>query len=945
MIPFLKQVAGHYCGSSIKDKCFVFPSRRAMLFFSKYLAESVGGTPLIAPEMMTINDLFYRMTGAVKTDRLSLLLELYDCYSSVNKEAEPLDDFIFWGDVILADFNDADKYLADPEQLFTNISDLRSIQDDYTFLSDIQRTAIENFIGHFIGGKAKSSDVKNSFLRIWNILLPLYHKFNEVLSEKGLSYEGMVYRALAGMVANRSVLDIVKESFEDTGLFVFVGLNALNECEKTVLRGMKAAGVAEFCWDYSGCFISNPINRSSYFMSSNIADFPQAFPLEDDGKVPSVNVISVPSAVGQAKQLPGILAGLPGFKPDETAVILPDETLLSSLLNSVPPEIEDINVTMGYPMTGSMLHSLMSDIMAMQLHAVEKNGEWVFYHRQIWNILSNGLFRKIFNDWTGMLMAGIRSRAQYYIPSCELCICDDFSRIFRPVISDQKSCDANQIGNIISYQKEVISILAVLMDGDGLAMELEFAREYYRILNLLSAKKLPVTPLSYAKLLNQMLAGVTVPFKGEPLRGLQIMGPLETRCLDFRNLIIMSANESVFPKRSVSSSFIPPELRRGFSLPTYEYQDAVWAYYFYRMISRAENVWLVCDSRTEGLHTGEESRYIKQLQYHFGVGINRYVASSRKMSAGADEPVGKTDGDVAKIRQMSLSATALQTYLSCPASFFYKYVKGLEPEKEVAESLDNGMFGTIYHALLHEIYSDSSAAGAGGNVFVGKEYLSSWLSDKGRIKRRVNELIMETLGVMEISGRNLVVSDVIVRYVARTLERDIEILKGKGRNGFDIIGLEMPLYGDFEGQKFKGFIDRMDSCGEGMVRIVDYKTGKVLDEDENICDSNAEMIAELVFKPEIRNRPKIALQFFIYDMLYHMNMASEGMSLYNTVYSTSCIFRKTPAEIPENRIFRDAMEERLRALLSEMYDVSIPFRRTEMKDICKYCNFKVICGR
>ncbi len=954
MKAFLKQVADRYYNlGGIGDRCFIFPNRRSMVFFRKYLCEAVAAAadaPLLAPAMLTINDFFYKSAGLQSSDRVRLLLKLYECYRELNPKAEALDEFIFWGDVILSDFNDLDKYLVDAKQLFANVADFKALQDTFEYLSETQRRAIEGFISHFSDQSGKltvdlggdNPDVKGRFLQIWNILYPLYVNFNEALEAEGMAYEGMVYRKLAFRLKTEAAEDVISE-IPDGG-FVFVGLNALNECEKTLLRKLRDAGLAEFCWDWSGDMIRDPQNRASYFMSDNVLEFPQAAQWDPEGLVrPEINVISVPSSVGQAKRLPDILSRRTASTED-CAVVLPDENLLKSVLNSIPEDIEDINVTMGLPMSGSLFYSMMSDVAGLQMHTVLRKGRWMFYHKQVWDLFGSEIFRKAADERTIEIVAKVREGAKYYIPEEDLSGTPLLDTIFRPVITDSKTADREQIRQFAEYQKNVIKMVApALADDERLVLELEYAKEYYRSINVLQEIGLEVLPVTYVRLLGQLMGSVAVPFKGEPLKGLQIMGPLETRALDFRNLIIMSANEGIFPRRSVSSSFIPPELRRGFGLPTYEYQDAVWAYYFYRMISRAEKVWMFVDSRTEGLKSGEESRYIKQLEYHFGVPLKRYVVKFENMKAAAVPDIVKTGDDVLKIRDTVLSATALQNYLACPAKFYYGTVKGLEAEDEVAESLDYGMFGTVYHDTMRFLYASKE------DGRISRSYIRSWMERRKEIKAKVNELIMAQLNTFEVSGRNLVVADVIVRYVFKTLQRDLELLEAEGKECFNVLGCEVRIGGTFMGQRFKGFIDRLDSFREGQVRVVDYKTGKVLDDDENIHDGNAEDIAGKIFEPDVKDRPKIALQFYIYDMLLQNDpgMASlvSGRCIENSVYSTAKLFREAPVTVPMNRKFYDAVSERLERTLEEMYDLRVPFRRTADEKCCEYCDFKMICGR
>ena len=955
MIPFLKQVADHYYNIGEADKCcFIFPNRRSLVFFTRHLCQAVKDSdvlsrPIVAPEMLTINDFFHKVGGMHSVERVRLLIELYDCYRECNPKAESLDEFIFWGDVILSDFNDVDKYLVDPKQLFANISDLKKIQDTYTYLTDTQRKAIEAFVSHFsdLSGRltvnldSDEPDVKGKFLMIWNILHDLYELFNKRLMDRGMAYEGMVYRQLAQRLKNESVEDVFNDVWQGDVKFVFVGLNALNECEKMLLRNLRDAGRAEFCWDYSGKIISDPKNRSSFFMAENVVEFPQAAVWDREGlNVPEINVVSVPSSTGQAKRLPDVLNGI-GSRTvaglTDCAIVLPDETLLSSVLNSIPDEVEDINVTMGLPMTGSILYSMMSDIAAIQLHTVNRKGKWYFYHKQVWDLFANDLFRKASDEKTLEIISKVKSDAAYYISQDILSGTPLMDAVFRPVIADQKLQSASQIKDFAEYQKQVLTaVVSSVTEDVGMNLELEYAKEYYKCVNVLKEIDLEVLPVTYVRLLNQLLSAVSVPFRGEPLKGLQIMGPLETRALDFRNLVILSANEGVFPRRNVSSSFVPPELRKGFGLPTYEYQDAVWAYYFYRMISRAEKVWMFTDTRTEGLKSGEESRYIKQLEYHFNIPLNRYVVRFDKMKTAKVEDIVKTLDDVRKIKETVLSATTVQNYLACPAKFYYGTVKELKAEEEVAESLDYGMFGTVYHETMRSLYaSDRMTA----------KDIQSWLGREDEIKSKIKELIIDELNLMEVSGRNLVVTDVILKYVMKTLQRDLELLEKEGVDFFEILGREVKVSGEFKGQKFKGFIDRLDSFHPGQVRVVDYKTGKVLDDDEKINDDNALAIAEDIFAEDIKERPKIALQFFIYDMLVQNHPLARGKQLFNCVYSTARLFKEPPLNVPRNEMFFNAVSERLENTLKEMYSLEVPFRRTNDEKVCEYCDFKMICGR
>ena len=964
MTPFLKQVAEHYLSmGDIGSRCFIFPNRRSMVFFKKYLGESLTG-PVITPRMMTVNDLFFTVSGKNQADRVTLLLELYECYRKLNIKAESLDEFIFWGDILLADFNDVDKYLVDPARLFANISDLKNIQDTFSYLTQTQRTAIEGFLSHFsntsgrltVNLDSEDPNVKERFLMIWNILLRLYEDFNSALESKGIAYEGMVYRSLAERLSVSPAKDMMQGIYPDVGSFVFVGLNALNECEKTLLRKLNDASMAEFCWDYSGELIRDRQNKSSFFLEENIREFKQAADWDPQPlPMPEINVIGVSSAVGQAKILHGIL------KENwmDCAVILPDEGLLTPVLNSIPEHIHDINVTMGLPMSGSQFFAMMNLVTSIQLHTVCRNGKWMFYHKQVRELFSNEVFRQAVDEDTAEVMKRVKAKAAYYIPQEELSGTPLLETVFRIAVTDQKKADAVQIRELSVYLQDVVlRISPAVADSPKLALELEFAKEYYRSINLLMNNDLQVLPLTYVRLLSMLLSSVSVPFRGEPLKGLQIMGPLETRALDFTNLVIMSADEGIFPRRSVSASFIPPELRRGFGLPTYEYQDAVWAYYFYRMISRAGKVWMLVDTRTEGLVSGEESRYIKQLEYHFGVPLRRYSVQYGEMKTAQVSDIVKTPEDVARIRKMALSSSSLKNYLECPARFYYGAVQRLKLEEEVDESMDAATIGNVFHAVMFEIYSAAYDGPISrtddGKVSIGmldtpykvsKRYIRGRIEDGSGIRQMVMDMIAGTMKTDEVRGRNLVIADVIVQYVLKTLECDIGYLDEMGADNLMIYGLEVPVEIRFNDQKIKGHIDRVDAVREDELRVVDYKTGKVIAEDYEIDDGTYERIAESIFAPDVAERPGIAFQFYIYDLLLRKSGHDAGRQIRNSIYSTRSIFKEPPQTRTLNENFYRVMSQALENLLTQMYDLQVPFRRTTQQSVCACCDFRNICGK
>ena len=939
MTPFLKQVASHYLErGGLENLCFVFPNKRSMAFFRKYLSDLVREKPPKAPFMMprllAVSDFYHKACGRAPSDRLRLMLELYESYREVTATPDTLDDFLFWGDVILSDFDDIDKYLADPDVLLANVVEYKGMQDDFSYLTPRQDAALKKFLQNFDGPRG---DVKQRFLAIWNMLLPLYKSFRKRLEDKGMAYEGMVCRALSEASREKPLKDILGKVFPGTEKFVFTGLNALGESERTILARMRDASIAEFCWDYSGPFIKDPDNKSSELMSTNTKEFPQAFePDPESLEVPVFKVVGSPSGVGQVKLLPTILEGTDLSDPVRTAIVLPESSLLLPLLESVPPEIGTINVTMGYPMAESGMFSLVRALCTLQLHIRFKKDDLLFYGRNVHNLFSNSVFHSILTEGELSVLEKAISEEGSYIPAGRLRGGDLLTAVFTQAAPAKAEPSKEWSKTLLSYLSDIVSMVGSRLAATGAsALEAEFAKRCHQALGVLMDLCPEVLPQTLSRLVERSLSSISVPFEGEPLGGLQIMGPLETRALDFDTIIIFSANEGVFPGKSSDPSFIPADLRRGFSLPCYDYRDAVWAYYFYRMICRAKTVWMVCDNRTEGLRSGEESRYIKQLEYHFGVVPERFEAEGVLGSKPEEESLKKTEEDIEIIRKKPLSVSRMKDFLSCEAKFYYKVVRGLDDEDLAADWMDSSIVGKVFHYVVQQLYS--------GPAIVDAAYLGSLLSDKDAIKSLIRERILFEMRTVEVTGRDLVVEKVIFQYVVKVLERDKELLENENLDGFRILGLEKKQTMSYGGFDFIGYIDRLDSCRPGEVRVIDYKTGLVEEAEMTVTD--ASKTKNNLLAPGDNNRPDKLFQFYFYDMLLDGSQETEGKEVVNSVYSMPRLFTREIAQYPRDAAFSALMPEVIDEILGRMTDLSQPWKRTAVDSNCNYCDFKIICGK
>ena len=642
MKPFLYQVASLFYseyGAEVSRLAFVFPNRRTGLFFQKYLSE-VSEKPLFSPTILTINDLFVQLSGKQAADRISMLFKLYDIYLRHSGSSETFDEFLYWGEMLLNDFDDIDKYMADARMLFTNVTDLREIENDFSFLSPEQIAAIRTFWSSFY----PKGDTPNQeqFLAVWQILYALYTDLREALATEGKGYEGMIFREVVEQMEKDECCDLPYTKV------VFVGLNALSVAEERFLSGLQKRGIADFYWDYASPKVTDPDNKASYFVERNLRQFPSqliengqlTIDNEDDDKK-KIEVIGIPSGIGQAKQVCSILNEL--CKEDEmsaeealrTAVILPDEHLLIPVLNAIPEQIKRINVTMGYPLAGTPVASLMEYILALQKNIRYVDRRPVFYFRDVLPILNHRYISTTSPEMVSNLVKDISENNKIYISYDDLNKTPLLSILFTPVTAVETFSD--YLINVLQELNKAVEggklkVESVNSDTEPLStfnsqlstindIEQEFIFHYFATVNrmkeVMREANVEMKIDTYFRLLKRVTDTITIPFQGEPLSGLQIMGVLETRALDFDRLIILSMNEGIFPLRKAANSFIPYNLRRGFGLPTYEHQDSVWAYHFYRLIYRASHVSLLYDTRSNGLQTGEVSRFVHQLHYHY----------------------------------------------------------------------------------------------------------------------------------------------------------------------------------------------------------------------------------------------------------------------------------------------------------------------------------------
>lgn len=964
MKPFLYQVATLFYqqyGAEIHRLAFVFPNRRAGLFFQKYLSE-ISEKPLFSPSILTINDLFMQLSGKHPADKIQMLFRLYELYKQRSGSSESFDEFIYWGEMLLNDFDDIDKYMVDARMLFRNVSDLKSLDDDFNYLSPEQVQAIRSFWSSFY--PKGDSPNQQHFLELWEILYDLYAGLRTSLAKDGCGYDGMIFREVVEQLEKEPMSDFPFDRV------VFVGLNALSVSEERLLLALQKKGVADFYWDYVGPWVTDPDNKASFFLERNLRLFPSRMQLPATEPVQAeIRVMGVPSAIGQAKQVYPILQALADEQQltDEsalrTAIVLPDEHLLVPVLNAIPEAIQHINVTMGYPLAGTPVAALMEYILTLQKNIRYIDRVPVFYFRDVLPILNHQYVMAAAPEEVSQLVKDMTTGNRIYVHAADLNRHELLSILFTPVQNTEELSD---------YLIHVLEALNACLrnkrpnpdDEEKISnstqttadIEQEFIFHYFATVNrmkeVMREAKIEMRLDTYFRLLKRMTDLITIPFEGEPLSGLQVMGVLETRALDFDRLIILSMNEGIFPLKKAANSFIPYNLRRGFGLPTYEHQDSVWAYHFYRLIRRAKQVTLLYDTRTTGLQTGEVSRFVHQLRYHYQYPlIDELVVYDVASSAVPPISVQKT-AEVEKLLSdflfggpRALSASAINTYLDCPLKFYFSVLEQIQEEDEITETVERDVFGSILHKVMEDLYAP----------FKGKLVTADLLKLLGKdqplltgtIARAFAELFFKSPVVRPLEGENFLTGEMIRKYAEKILEQDARFTPFHYIESEKKVRATITL-SDRRVVQLKGFIDRVDSL-DRVLRIVDYKTGSGKLEFESV---------EGLFDKEVKDRPKAVMQVFLYAWMYQQLPEYTGMPIQPAIYYLRTLFQRSFNPVVEQKKgrgkadkvnsfqdFASDFEDKLRQCLDEIFNLDIPFTQTETGKACAYCSFRGLCGK
>ena len=978
MVPFLHQVAKVYVDNeaqNLANYTFVFPNKRSGVFFSNYITQIVEET-IILPKIATISDFISEYSTGIEATRMELMFILYEEYRKIildrtsnDSQIVEFDKFQFWAEMILNDFNDVDKYLVDAKQLFQNVKKLKEISSN--FLTEEQIKVINQYWGEtrlpdsitsfwkHINHQESDEYLTNQFIRLWEILYDLYIAYKTRLTKVGICYSGMSYREVAESVKFN------QEGVLLSSRYIFVGFNVLSTSEIKIFEKLKSIGCADFYWDYNSPAFDYKDNRATRFVGKYLERFKSLYTLNEVKikEFPEINIIGVPSNIGQVKEASAILSQInaqSGKIAENTAIVLPDEGLFIPLLHSLPKEVADVNITMGYPMRHTSVASLMNLIVSMQLRARIVHEKIQFYYEDILNILSHPLIRKIATKKCRQIVRYINDNRVFNLASEYLC--DNyptFSAIF-VAVKDLKNSDevVGYIRNLLLWIKSNLSVKIKSADS-------YFLDKYIDALNnfeYLSQKyHISMSESTVFHWVERIVGAECVNFEGKPLKGLQVMGVLETRALDFENLIILSMNERVFPRKHYAKTFIPNSLRKGYGMSTISYQESMYAYYFYRMISRAKNVYIMYDARTGGLRSGEMSRYLHQLKFLYQRDKIKFsVVNYDVLAPEKDEvAVKKTPEIMAKLNVYKdsesnryLSASALNKYISCPLSFYLYYVEGMQQEDEILEYMDEGTYGTIMHEIAEKFYN--GLKGGANEVLVTAEILDSQKKRQGEIMQQITCSINNHYNKLgedndtPLHGDSEVLGKIMLHFTLLMLENEKQFAD------FHFVDAEKKQFGQWKINdkhtiNFKQIIDRIDKINVGsdtMLRFVDYKTGS----DKVDLDALTSL-----FDRDKKNRRKAIFQLFVYCLYYAYSIGYDG-DIQPYIYSYRTINTEhlppiTIGTLKDKKILTGYLEYKeefyalFEQLIDEIFDENIPFVPSQNDEACKYCKFADFCNK
>ena len=956
MKSFLEYVAADLLqkyGTNLSRIAVVFPNKRAALFLNEHLAR-MADKPLWSPAYITISDLFRSHSQRQVADPIQLVCELHQCFTECTGIDETLDHFYGWGQLLLSDFDDLDKNMASAEHVFANLRDIHEY-DDTSYLSEEQRTILRQFFSNF--SEEHNSELKRRFLQLWSHIFDIYQSFNDKLLAQGLAYEGALYREVA---------ECEETDFEyDT--YLFIGFNMLQQVEQTLFRRMKKEGRARFYWDYDHYYLNS--NEAGYFIAQYLSDFPNELDNHEDAiynnftQKKTITYISAPTENIQARYISTWLRQENRIADNRrTAVVLCNENLLQTAIHCIPTEVEKVNITTGYPLSQTPVTSFVNLLIALQTNGyVTETGHYRLRHV---NLVLRHPYSHYISTAVNSLYNELNSQKIYYPDVAQLSKDDGLTLLF----SMEHAISTQQFNSILLlWLMSVVRLTAKAISKDEVELspltQESLFRMYTllnRLSNLVESGSLNIDTITLQRLISQIVSATSIPFHGEPVEGIQMMGVLETRNIDFEHVLLLSCNEGNLPKGLSDTSFIPYSIRKAYGLTTIDHKVAIYAYYFQRLLQRASDITFVYNNSTNDGQRGEMSRFMLQMMVESGHQIHiQTLQAGQALIQRTLQPITKTDAVMQLLRKRFennlLTPSAINRYIRCQLQFFYRYVSGLiEPENDDEDNIDNRIFGNIFHLaaqLVYEKLMQKSRIIMANDI----EYL---LQTEVDIERAVDEAFKQALFQIKdtarklppLDGLQIINREVIIKYIRQLLEIDRRLTP------FTILGLEKTVKMDYQipiGDEtfittLGGMIDRLDSIttsdGKEQIRVIDYKTGsrrlKALPD------------VDAIFAQEsLKDHSDYYLQAFLYSYIVRLKSKDTAVSpalLFiqhagSDDYDPKLCLGRDP--VNDIAVVSESYMKQLSSLICDIFNPTISFTPTDDKKRCATCPYAHLCGR
>jgi CRISPR/Cas system-associated exonuclease Cas4 (RecB family) len=931
-------------GENISSVCFVLPNRRAGLYLKKYLSQKINHT-IWSPAIFSIEDFACHISGLSIVDQTTLVFEFYNVYAKIEgSAAQPFDDFMNWAQILLKDYNDSDINLVDTEKLFKYLHEAKKLGQ-----WDLQNT--------------KQTEHEKEYLAFYKSLGKYYAFLKEILLKKKCGYQGLIHKE----AINHLETFLYETEFNK---IIFAGFNALTTSEEKIISTLLKSGKAEIFWDADTYYVNDNIQEAGDFLRKYLYEWKlknfnwleNHFAVDEK----NISITGVPMHVGQTVFAGQLLSEMSKdiANSENTAVVLADESLLIPLLYSIPENIQDINITMGYPLSRSTVHSLFLNIFTLHEDSrkYSSNGNFKFYQKDIVNIFNHPYFRLIlqqkdFNEIFIFSESVKKSNKLFYtakelnIPIKNKVIASLFDDLYEKplLILDAITAIIAMIRDILLSKKNN-KINSNEIDVEYL---FNYAVIISKIRDILGDYGFIKDIKSLKKIFSGLTETATIPFYGEPLKGLQIMGMLETRSLDFENIILLSVNENILPAGKFQNTFVPYDIRSEMGLSTYKQKESIFAYHFYRLLQRAKNIHILYNTQIGDFGSGEKSRFITQIEKELPKYNSKIIIKSDVLVADSSPANLIEEISIAKSKEIltelesiavtGFSPSALNVYISCPLKFYFQYIEKIEEAETTADTIDAATLGSVVHFVLFELYKD-----------LKNKVITT--ADIQKMHGMIEKLI--TAGFKEYypegnidSGKNLLIAKVATRFVKNFLQQETDFIKKSSDQKRALTILRLEEFCDTiiemktkEGKplsvKLKGFIDRIDIIDETL-RIIDYKTGIVKSEELKFSAWD-----QLISEPLLSKSLQLLIYSYLFSKKYYSENVQTGIITFRNL-SKGFMAVNCP-DSNEKVINKDILmkiEEIIVDLFSQIYSKDIPFSQTDDAAICQNCIYVAICNK